>query len=164
MRVWASLWLVVCIAACTTSPTPLRSNLTKAPTEKQWQGRISVTVQSDPPRNMSSGFTLEGDTRLGELNLFSPLGTTLATMQWSPTSTQLLQGNQQRRFDSLEHLTQETTGAALPIDAMFDWLQGIATASPGWQADLSAISQGTLVAKRLTPEPLVILRIKLDSP
>jgi outer membrane lipoprotein LolB len=47
---------------------------------------------------------------------------------------------------------------------MFDWLQGIATASPGWQADLSAISQGTLVAKRLTPEPLVILRIKLDSP
>jgi len=74
MRVWASLWLVVCIAACTTSPTPLRSNLTKAPTEKQWQGRISVTVQSDPPRNMSSGFTLEGDTRFGRTQFILSAG------------------------------------------------------------------------------------------
>lgn len=163
MRVWTSIWLVLWLAACTTSPTPSRS-VSQVFFERQWQGRISVTVLSDPPRNMSSGFTLAGDARLGELNLFSPLGTTLATLQWNPTSTQWLQGSQQHRYDSLAQLTQETTGAALPIDAMFDWLQGQATTTPGWQADLSAIEQGTLVARRISPEPLVVLRIKLDTP
>jgi outer membrane lipoprotein LolB len=138
--------------------------VSQAPSTKQWQGRISVTVQSDPPRNMSAGFSLDGDARQGELNLFSPLGTTLATLQWNPTSTQWLQGSQQRRYDSMAHLTEETTGAALPMDAMFEWLEGRATPSPGWQADLSALNQGSLIAKRITPEPLVVLRIKLDTP
>ena len=162
MRVWASIWLLVLLAACAT-PTPSRS-VAQAPSDKQWQGRLSVTVQSDPPRNMSAGFSLDGDARQGELNLFSPLGTTLATLQWNPAITQWLQGSQQRRYDSMAHLTEETTGAALPMDAMFDWLQGKATASPGWQADLSALNQGTLIARRLSPEPLVVLRIKLDTP
>jgi len=162
MRVWASIWLVVLLAGCAT-PVPIRS-VSQAPSTKQWQGRISVTVQSDPPRNMSAGFSLDGNARQGELNLFSPLGTTLATLQWNPTSTQWLQGSQQRRYDSMAHLTEETTGAALPMDAMFEWLQGRATPSPGWQADLSALNQGSLIAKRITPEPLVVLRIKLDTP
>jgi len=162
MRLWASIWLLVLLAACAT-PTPSRS-VAQAPSDKQWQGRLSVTVQSDPPRNMSAGFSLDGDARQGELNLFSPLGTTLATLQWNPATTQWLQGSQQRRYDSMAHLTEETTGAALPMDAMFDWLQGKATASPGWQADLSALNQGTLIARRLSPEPLVVLRIKLDTP
>jgi outer membrane lipoprotein LolB len=73
---------------------------------------------------MSAGFSLDGDARQGELNLFSPLGTTLATLQWNPATTQWLQGGQHRRYDSMAHLTEETTGAALPMDAMFDWLQG----------------------------------------
>ena len=162
MRVWASIWLVVLLAACA-NPAPIRS-VSQANSTKQWQGRISVTVQSDPPRNMSAGFSLDGDAHQGELNLFSPLGTTLATLQWNPTSTQWLQGSQQRRYDSMAHLTEETTGAALPMDAMFDWLEGRPTLSPGWQADLSALNQGSLVAKRTSPEPLVVLRIKLDTP
>ncbi len=162
MRVWASIWLVALLVACAT-PAPIRS-IAPAPSVKQWQGRISVTVQSDPPRNMSSGFSLEGNARQGELNLFSPLGTTLATLQWNPSTTQWLQGSQQRRYDSMAHLMEETTGAALPMDAMFDWLEGHDTASPGWQTDLSAIAQGTLVAKRVSPEPWVVLRIKLDTP
>lgn len=162
MRVWASIWLVALLVACAT-PASIRS-IAPAPSVKQWQGRISVTVQSDPPRNMSSGFSLEGNARQGELNLFSPLGTTLATLQWNPSTTQWLQGSQQRRYDSMAHLMEETTGAALPMDAMFDWLEGHDTASPGWQTDLSAIAQGTLVAKRVSPEPWVVLRIKLDTP
>ena len=162
MRVWASVWLVALLAACAT-PIPVRP-LAQAASAKQWQGRISVTVQSDPPRNMSAGFSLEGDARQGELNLFSPLGTTLATLQWNPTTTQWLQGGQQRRYDSMAHLTEETTGAALPMGAMFDWLEGKATASPGWFADLSTLQLGSLLAKRVSPEPLVVLRIKLDTP
>jgi len=162
MRAWVSLCLVVLLSACAT-PTSIRTNA-QASIDKQWQGRLSVTVQSDPPRNMSAGFSLEGDAHQGELNLFSPLGTTLATLRWNPTTTQWVQGSQQRRYDSMTHLTEETTGAALPMGAMFDWLEGKATSSPGWQADLSALNQGTLVAKRVSPEPLVVLRIKLDTP
>ncbi len=162
MRAWVSLCLVVLLSACAT-PTSIRTNA-QASIDKQWQGRLSVTVQSDPPRNMSAGFSLEGDAHQGELNLFSPLGTTLATLRWNPTTTQWVQGSQQRRYDSMAHLTEETTGAALPMGAMFDWLEGKATSSPGWQADLSALNQGTLVAKRVSPEPLVVLRIKLDTP
>jgi outer membrane lipoprotein LolB len=162
MRVWASMWLLALLCACAT-PTSIRPNA-QASSDKQWQGRLSVTVQSDPPRNMSAGFSLEGDARQGELNLFSPLGTTLATLRWNPITAQWVQGSQQRRYDSMAHLTEETTGAALPMGAMFDWLEGKATSSPGWQADLSALNQGTLVAKRVSPEPLVVLRIKLDTP
>jgi len=162
MRAWVSLCLVVLLSACAT-PTSIRTNA-QASIDKQWQGRLSVTVQSDPPRNMSAGFSLEGDAHQGELNLFSPLGTTLATLRWNPTTTQWVQGSQQRRYDSMAHLTEETTGAALPMGAMFDWLEGKATSLPGWQADLSALNQGTLVAKRVSPEPLVVLRIKLDTP
>ena len=162
MRVWASIWLVLLIGGCA---TPASNRIAaQASSEKQWQGRISVTVQSDPPRNMSAGFSLDGNARQGELNLFSPLGTTLATLQWNPNFTQWLQGSQYRRFESMAHLTEEVTGAAIPIDAMFDWLQGKSTHSIGWQADLSAIHQGTLVAKRSSPEPLVIVRIKLEAP
>lgn len=162
MRLWASIWLVMLLTACAT-PAPVRP-VTQASSEKQWQGRMSVVVQSNPPRSMTAGFSLEGNARQGELNLFSPLGTTLATLQWNPSTTQWLQGSQQHRYDSMAHLTEETTGAALPMDAMFDWLQGQATASPGWQADLSGLSLGTLVAKRISPEPLVLLRIQLDAP
>lgn len=162
MRVRAGLWLVVMLAACSTS-APNRSALLTS-SAKQWQGRMSVTVQSEPPRNMSAGFSLEGDARQGELNLFSPLGTTLSTLQWNPSATQWLQDGQLRRFDSMAQLTEEITGAALPMDAMFDWLEGRATPSSGWQTDLSALKQGNLVAKRVSPEPLVILRIKLDTP
>ena len=90
MRVWASIWLLVLLTACAT-PTPSLF-VAQAPSDKQWQGRLSVTVQSDPPRNMSAGFSLDGDARQGELNLFSPLGTTLATLQWNPATTQWLQG------------------------------------------------------------------------
>ena len=162
MRMWASIWLVALLAACA-NPAPNRS-IEQAASTKQWQGRIIVTVQSEPPRNMNAGFSLEGNVRQGELNLFSPLGTTLATLQWTPYTTQWVQGSQQRRYDSMAHLTEETTGAELPMDAVFDWLEGNATVSPGWQTDLSAIAQGTLVATRVSPEPRVVLRIKLDTP
>jgi outer membrane lipoprotein LolB len=63
----------------------------------------------------------------------------------------------------LAELTERATGAALPIDAIFGWLQGHDVRATGWQADLSAVPQGTLNAKRTAPAPEVTLRIKLDQ-
>ena len=111
---------------------------------------------------MSAAFLLRGNARQGELDLYSPLGNTLGALQWSPQSVQLSQGNARQYFASMAELTEATTGAALPMDALFQWLQGINAPATGWHADLSSASQGLVTARRITPLPEVSLRIKLD--
>jgi outer membrane lipoprotein LolB len=162
LHTWVGLFFVVIFAACT-APKNFTTDA-QTPHGKPWQGRINITVQSDPPRSMSASFSLEGDAQNGELHLFSPLGTTLASLQWRPGGARWLQDGQLREYDSIAQITEEITGAALPMVAMFDWLEGRLAPSSGWQADLSALASGTLVARRVFPEPFVVLRIKLDTP
>ena len=128
----------------------------------EWQGRLSLRIQSEPATSMSAGFLLRGEATHGRLDLYSPLGTTLAALRWSPDNVQLQQGGQLQRFESLDELTEQATGAALPVSALFDWLHGVPSLAPGWQADLSQLPQGLLIAQRITPNPTVHLRIKLD--
>lgn len=128
----------------------------------EWQGRLSVNVQSDPPSSMTAAFLLRGDAHHGELDLYSPIGTTLGALEWSPNIAQLNQGGTYQRFDSLDELTQKTTGAELPLNAIFGWLNGKNINAIGWQADLSNLSNGSLSARRTSPMPEVNLRIKLD--
>jgi len=115
-----------------------------------------------PATAMSARFLLRGDVHHGTLDLYSPLGTTVGALQWSPQSVRLIQGSTPERFDSLFELTEKTTGAALPIEAIFGWIQGKPIPAEGWKADLSKLPQGTLTAKRTSPLPEVTLRIKLD--
>jgi outer membrane lipoprotein LolB len=129
----------------------------------EWQGRISVQVQGDNPSSMSASFLLRGDAKNGELDLYSPLGTTLGALQWTPQLVQFSDGSKHQYFNSLAELTEKATGSALPVDAIFDWLQGRDTQAFGWQADLSGVSQGSLSARRTVPAPEVTLRIKLDQ-
>jgi outer membrane lipoprotein LolB len=111
---------------------------------------------------MSAGFELQGMSKNGQLHFFTPLGTNLASLQWTTQGAQLLQGAQSQHFESLDALSEQLTGASLPIAELFDWLQGIHTQALGWEADLSQVSEGTLSAKRTHPMPAVVLRIKLD--
>lgn len=128
----------------------------------EWQGRLSLRIQSEPATSMSAGFLLRGEAGHGRLDLYSPLGTTLASLSWAPYEVQLQQGGQLQRFNSLDELTEQATGAALPVNVLFDWLNGIPSFSPGWQADLSQLPRGLLIAQRVSPTPAVQLRIKLD--
>lgn len=148
------------LMGCTTPSRPPLAQGT--PTPQEWQGRMSVSVQSTPPTSMSAGFLLRGSAAQGELDLYSPLGTTLAALQWSPQRVRLLQGQTPEHFDSLDQLTEKATGTTLPIEALFGWLQGRAIPAQGWQADLTDVSQGRLTAQRTAPLPEVTLRIKLD--
>jgi outer membrane lipoprotein LolB len=136
----------------------------RVPSEQQpvWQGRLSVTVQSEPPQATSASFTLQGNAHNGTLDLFTPLGTTVASLHWSPQAAYLEQGSRADEFGSLDELTTKTTGAALPVQALFGWLRGQPTTVIGWTSDLSQLDQGKLNAKRQWPEPVVILRIQLD--
>lgn len=158
LRLWF-LFAIFLIAGCATN--------TKATghfgPENHWQGRIAIKVLSTPPQAFSADFELDGQGETGTLALFSPLGTTVAHMQWAPGLAQLRNGGELRNFDSLSVLAQQATGTELPVAALFDWLGGTATAVPGWEVDLTQLPEGRLLARRLPGNaPAVELRILLE--
>lgn len=127
-----------------------------------WAGRISLQVQSEPVQAFFAGFELKGQADMGELTLISPLGSILGVMRWTPTEATLDQGGSIQRFATTSELLARTTGAALPISALFDWLGGKNTTAPGWTADLSQRVNGRITAQRTEPSPQANLRIVLD--
>ena len=127
-----------------------------------WSGRLGLTVAAEPPQQFSAGFSLSGGPQAGELSLTSPLGSTLAVMQWQPGQAVLRQGEQTRHYVSLDALAAEVTGTALPVRALFAWLRGLPQAVEGWEADLSRLPDGRLLARRLAPPPAAELRVVLD--
>jgi outer membrane lipoprotein LolB len=133
-----------------------------APGTGAWSGRLSMVVRSDPVQSLSASFELRGSASQGELRLASPLGTTLAEARWQPGQALLQAGSENRHFASMTELLQALTGAALPLGALFDWLDGKASEVPGWVADLSGRGEGRLLARRLEPHPPIELRIRLD--
>jgi outer membrane lipoprotein LolB len=83
-------------------------------------------------------------------------------LQWTPRLVQLSDSGKRQYFTSLAELTEKATGAALPVEAIFGWLQGRDVQTTGWLADLSTAPQGSITARRTAPKPEVTLRIKLD--
>ncbi len=148
----AAGWLTGCAS-------PRASTPRETPT---WVGRLGLVVESEPPQSFAGGFELTGSATTGTLSLFSPLGSQVARMQWSPTEVTLADGQTVRQFTSLDALTQQTTGASLPVQSLFQWLQGNPSQADGWDVDLSSFGDGKLVARRKSPLPTAILRIALD--
>jgi outer membrane lipoprotein LolB len=153
MRLAALLVTAGLLAACA---TPQRTVL---PGEEVWSGRLVMTVQSDPPQSFSAGFDLIGSAQAGELQLTSPLGTSLASVVWRPGSAEMRQGGEVRRRGSLDELTAELSGTPVPVAALFGWLRGHADEVPGWQADLSRQPEGRITARRFAPQPAAELRV-----
>lgn len=151
--VLAGLVTAILLTGCA---TPQRS---AAPGEAFWSGRLALNVESDPPQSYSASFDLRGSPDAGELLLNSPLGNTLARVQWQPGSAELHQGERVTQRQSLDELTTEFGGTALPVAALFAWLQGQAREADGWQADLSRQPEGRVNARRRLPLPAAELRI-----
>ena len=128
-----------------------------------WAGRISLQIQSEPVQAFFAAFELKGHSDNGELALISPLGSILGIMRWTPTEATLEQNGSTKRFASTDELLAQTTGAAVPVSALFDWLGGKNTTTPGWVADLSQQGNGRITAKRTLPAPQAYLRIVLDK-
>jgi outer membrane lipoprotein LolB len=139
-------------------------------------GRLSVRVEGTSPRSVSASFDLRGDATRGELNLSTPIGTTLAQARWQPGDVRLLTPDGEQRFADLDALTREVLGESLPLAALFDWLRGRpwegAPSRPmtpgsgfeqlGWQVDLARYADGQIDARRLAA-PAVVVRARLDS-
>lgn len=136
----------------------------RAPTDPHayWSGRLAIQILKQPPESLSASFELQGSAETGEMVLLSPIGTSLARLDWTPQGARLTQGNEQLRSPSLQQLGTRLTGTELPIAALFEWLAGNPAQTPGWEVDLSAHAQGRITAARSQPSPGAVLRIALD--
>lgn len=129
-----------------------------------WSGRLALQVEDQASQSFSALFELRGSAQSGGLVLISPLGSRLAQLDWKDGHAQIVTGAQEvRTSDSLENLLQNVTGTRIPIAALFSWLQGTQATVPGWQADLSGLTEGRLIARRDDPAPKATLRIALTE-
>ena len=159
--VFATLLTVFFVAGCAQMPRATAQDGLK---NDFWTGRISLQVQSEPAQSFSASFELKGRAERGELTLISPLGNVLGVLRWSPGEALLDSGGGKvQRFDSVDELMAQATGAAVPIDALFAWLRGDNAIASGWSADLSRHQEGRISAKRSQPAPQADLRVVLDQ-
>lgn len=151
-----ALFLALILSGCVSPKiTPVNNNA-------YWAGRMAIQVLKEPPETLSASFELQGSAQTGEMVLLSPIGTTLARLEWTPQSARLEQGSERLESPSLQTLGTRLTGTDLPVAALFEWLAGYPAEASGWQVDLSAHAQGRISAERRTPAPATLLRIVLN--
>lgn len=153
LGVW--VWLALLTACATPEPRTVAAS-------NEWSGRLAIQVLKDPPESLSAHFELQGSAQSGQMVLLSPIGTSLARLQWQAEYARLEQGQEQVVGTSLQNLAARLTGTDLPIGALFDWLAGRPSEASGWQVDLSSHAQGRITAERRLPAPVTVLRIVLD--
>lgn len=174
MRRRGSRWLAVTasslLLACASLTPPHGAG------DRLLSGRLSVRVDSDPPRALSAAFELSGDAGTGALVLTSPLGSTLAQAHWTPTEAVLETPGSSRSYPDLDALAEHALGERVPLAALFDWLRGRPWPdSPsqrlpgdergftqlGWRVTLPHDAQGWVQAQRAAA-PAVTMRARLD--
>jgi outer membrane lipoprotein LolB len=172
----AAFLAALLLAACATVAPP-----GETASGETLSGRLAVNVAATPDsagRSLSAVFELQGDSRVGRLNLSTPLGSMLAQARWAPGQVVLATPQGERRFDDLDGLTREVLGESLPLAALFDWLRGRpwpgAASRPlaapggagfeqlGWVVDLARFDRAAVAASRARA-PAVTVRAKLDA-
>ena len=155
----AFFFALLFVAGCAQQPL---AKVPGSPEAAAWRGRLALRIDSPEQPSFYASFELTGHARAGELLLSSPLGNVVASLRWTPQAAFLRNNGETRQFDSLDALATEATGTAIPIAALFQWLDGQPAASAGWQADLSELAQGRLTARRTHPGPVAELRLILE--
>lgn len=163
-----ALLLGLMLAACAgMAPRPATGDLLA--------GRLSIQVEGDAARSFSAAFELEGSAREGRLVLTTPLGTQVASADWSAGRARLQSKDGERVYADLDSLAADALGEPVPLAALFDWLRGRpwagASSVPagagfvqlGWTVDVSRQADGRIEARRAA-EPVVVVRAKLDAP
>jgi outer membrane lipoprotein LolB len=140
----------------------LSGSSTAPKSSDSWSGRMSLRIESEPVQTFAALFDLRGSAETGTLSLTTPIGSTLAQLQWAPGEALLKDGSNTRRFDSVDALIEAATGAAIPVGALFGWLAGRNEPVPGWKPDLGQLANGRLQAVRESPSPRADLRIVFE--
>ncbi len=147
------------IAGCASG---IRSTESFNAEEAIWQGRLAVRVSGDSPQSFSAQFALQGNSERGILSLYTPLGSTVAQVQWSDRGAFLTGEGEPRHFETVGALTQTLTGAELPIGALFAWLQSGRIEAAGWQVERADREAGVLVAHQQNARNSVDLKLLLE--
>jgi outer membrane lipoprotein LolB len=141
-------------------------------------GRLAVQIDAgsgQPGRSFSAEFDLRGDAERGQLRLTGPLGGMLADVRWAPNGAKLADGQGVRHYATLDAMTHDLFGEALPMAALIDWLRG--RPWPGapnrplgdgfeqleWRVGLARFAEGVLEARR-DRAPAVSVRARLERP
>lgn len=114
----------------------------------QWQGRLAIKVTQPQTNAFAAAFELHGSAERGQLTLSTPLGTTLATLNWTADAAFLTTTGSPQRFDSVQALTLYATGVDIPVTQLFAWLEGNEAAAQGWEVDLRDFELGRVSARR----------------
>lgn len=177
IRLGAWPLVLALVGGCASAPT-----MFPAPTGESLSGRLTVRVEGAAgadARSVTAAFELQGDARIGSLNLSTPLGTTLARARWAPGQVVLATPEGESNFTDLDALTREVLGESVPVVALFYWLRGRPwpgapstvlqpTGEPGfqqlgWAVSLARFDQAWIAAQR-ERAPAVVMRAKLDRP
>lgn len=170
--------LVVALTGCATvSPPPQTPAAVSGSTGPAFAGRLAIAVEAEgesPPRAFSGGFDLRGDADRGTLALATPFGTAVAEARWQPSEVLLVTPRDTRRYPTVAALTRDALGESVPLEALFDWMQGRpwpgAASGPaergfsqlGWRVDTTGLAEGRLAARRTAPGPAVDVRIRFE--
>src|SRR5450830_527903 len=133
---------VLCLAlsACSTLSSPFSSSAppsaqTVAPYRAQVEltGRLNVTYQkNDKPESATVNFNWQQTAQRTDVTLYSPVGSTLATIAVTPQQAVLTQsGKAPRSAPDVDTLSAQMLGWSLPVSGLRDWLQGYAVGADG---------------------------------
>lgn len=149
-----AIGLGAALAACTTAPT--------SPDHlPSWRGRLALRIDGTPQQRWQASFVLRGSAQLGQLQILSPLGTTMAMAKWNPRGAWVQRNSEIQDYADTAAMTEALTGARIPLTALYAWLRGEDPPIEGWQ--IQRPSPRLLVAQRRTPTPAVELRIILTA-
>ncbi len=159
----AFLVAMIFIAGCATS---ISHDAQTSSEHRLWHGRLAVHVPADPgrspARHFAGEFALSGNAMTGRLDLYTPLGITVASLSWTPSLALLRSEGDVHSFGSLEALVRQTLGTELPVGALFGWLAGESTDVAGWSVDLSEQSSGRITARQTEPHQAAEIRLIIE--
>lgn len=154
-------WLLT-VAGCA---APGRAPVDPTAPAGHWNGRMSVRVEATAAQGaqaFSSTFELQGGPEQGQLHFYTPLGSTAAAIAWTPGQAHLQSGSQTQTFNNIAELIERVLGTAVPVAALFAWLDGDPLSLDGWQVDQSQFDSGKITARRISPAPGAEIRVVLE--
>ncbi|WP_332861608.1 outer membrane lipoprotein LolB [Janthinobacterium svalbardensis] len=128
------------LSACSTLPSPFASSsapssATVGPYREQVEltGRLNVVYQKDDkPESATVNFNWQQTAQRTDVTLYSPVGSTLATIAVTPREAVLTQsGKAPRSAPDVDTLSAQMLGWSLPVSGLRDWLQGYAVGADG---------------------------------
>ncbi|MEG1116947.1 MAG: outer membrane lipoprotein LolB, partial [Janthinobacterium sp.] len=132
--------LCLSLSACSTLTSPFSSGAapsgqTVAPYRDQVEltGRLNVVYQKDDkPESATVNFNWQQTAQRTDVTLYTPVGSTLATIAVTPREAVLTQsGKAPRSAPDVDTLSAQLLGWSLPVSGLRDWLQGYAVGADG---------------------------------